>query len=55
MDLFTLAPFAVVVVLAIFIISSIVKQVPQGKNFTVERFGRYTRTLQPGLQFAELR
>ena len=51
MDLFTLAPFAVVVVLAIFIISSIVKQVPQGKNFTVERFGRYTRTLQPGLQF----
>nr|WP_237153200.1 SPFH domain-containing protein [Oryzibacter oryziterrae] len=26
-----------------------VKQVPQGYNWTVERFGRYTRTLQPGL------
>ena len=26
-----------------------VKMVPQGSNYTVERFGRYTRTLQPGL------
>jgi regulator of protease activity HflC (stomatin/prohibitin superfamily) len=26
-----------------------VKTVPQGYNFTVERFGRYTRTLKPGL------
>lgn len=26
-----------------------VKMVPQGYNYTVERFGRYTRTLQPGL------
>jgi regulator of protease activity HflC (stomatin/prohibitin superfamily) len=25
--------------------------VPQGDNWTVERFGRYTRTLQPGLRF----
>ncbi len=27
-----------------------VKQVPQGYNWTLERFGRYTRTLQPGLE-----
>ena len=26
-----------------------VKVVPQGREFTVERFGRYTRTLAPGL------
>ncbi len=26
-----------------------IKIVPQGSNFTVERFGRYTRTLSPGL------
>jgi regulator of protease activity HflC (stomatin/prohibitin superfamily) len=26
-----------------------VKVVPQGREFTVERFGRYVRTLQPGL------
>lgn len=25
-----------------------VKVVPQGWNYTVERFGRYTRTLSPG-------
>jgi regulator of protease activity HflC (stomatin/prohibitin superfamily) len=28
-----------------------VKVVPQGREFTVERFGRYTRTLSPGLHF----
>jgi regulator of protease activity HflC (stomatin/prohibitin superfamily) len=26
-----------------------VKQVPQGYHWTVERFGRYTRVLSPGL------
>ncbi len=26
-----------------------VKRVPQGSEYTVERFGRYTRTLEPGL------
>jgi len=26
-----------------------VKMVPQGYNYTVERFGRYVTTLQPGL------
>jgi regulator of protease activity HflC (stomatin/prohibitin superfamily) len=34
---------------AIFVLWSTVKVVPQGSNFTVENFGRYTRTLMPGL------
>jgi len=38
--------FAIVVV---FTLSMGIKTVPQGYNYTVERFGRYTRTLQPGL------
>lgn len=37
------------VVLAIVIVVSGVKRVPQGMEYTVERFGRYTRTLRPGL------
>jgi len=36
------------VLLVAFVIAG-VKVVPQGWNYTVERFGRYTRTLQPGL------
>ncbi len=36
-------------VLFVFIVIAGVKVVPQGWNFTVERFGRYTRTLRPGL------
>ena len=38
-------------VTAIVLISSAVKVVPQGFNFTVENFGRYTATLGPGLHF----
>lgn len=37
--------------LAGFILFSAVKIVPQGREFTVERFGRYTRTLKPGISF----
>ena len=37
------------VVVALVLIVSSVKQVPQGYNWTVENFGRYTRTLSPGL------
>ena len=40
---------AIFVALAFVIIGSIVKIVPQGHNFTVERFGRYTKTLPSGL------
>lgn len=39
------------VIVAIMLIKSIVKVVPQGFQYTVERFGRYERTLQPGLKF----
>ena len=37
------------VVLAVVIVLMGVKSVQQGREFTVERFGRYTRTLSPGL------
>ena len=37
------------IVLAVFAISAGVKTVPQGMEYTVERFGRYTHTLKPGL------
>ena len=36
-------------ILFIAVIAAGVKIVPQGWNYTVERFGRYTRTLRPGL------
>lgn len=42
----------VIVVLAVVVLLVLfagIKTVPQGSNFTVERFGRYTRTLSPGL------
>lgn len=44
-DIFVIA----IVILAIVLLFSLVKTVPQGYNYTVERFGRYTRTLEPGL------
>ena len=37
------------VVLIGVLISTGVRIVPQGYNYTVERFGKYTRTLTPGL------
>jgi regulator of protease activity HflC (stomatin/prohibitin superfamily) len=42
---------AVLVVLASIILFRAIKIVPQGREFTVERFGRYTRTLSPGIAF----
>lgn len=39
----------VAVIVLIGIIIAGVKQVPQGFHYTVERFGRYTKTLRPGL------
>ena len=44
-DIFVLALLVLFVVTVI----AAVKIVPQGYNYTVERFGRYTRTLTPGL------
>ncbi len=40
-----------VLVFAVVLIFMGVKSVPQGREYTVERFGRYTRTLTPGLKF----
>ncbi len=40
---------AVLAFLVILVIFAGVKQIPQGYNYTVERFGRYTKTLKPGL------
>jgi len=41
----------VVAALVIIIIAKLVRIVPQGYEWTVETFGRYTRTLTPGLHF----
>jgi regulator of protease activity HflC (stomatin/prohibitin superfamily) len=38
-----------ILVLAVVLVAMGVKSVPQGSEYTVERFGRYTRTLRPGL------
>jgi regulator of protease activity HflC (stomatin/prohibitin superfamily) len=44
-DIFAIA----IVLLAIITLYSGVKTVPQGFDWTIERFGKYTRTLSPGL------
>ena len=43
--------FLFVVISAVVYVILSVKQVPQGREWTVERFGKYTRTLPPGLHF----
>jgi regulator of protease activity HflC (stomatin/prohibitin superfamily) len=37
--------------MALVLAFSAIKIVPQGRQYTVERFGRYTRTLRPGITF----
>jgi regulator of protease activity HflC (stomatin/prohibitin superfamily) len=45
-----MGPFAIAVgVLAVILVVLGAKRVPQGTEFTIERFGRYTKTLRPGL------
>jgi len=39
----------IIVVVAVFFVFRSVRVVPQGYEFTVERFGRYIQTLRPGL------
>ena len=39
----------VLLVVALVVTFSAIKTVPQGFEFTVQRFGRYTRTLKPGI------
>lgn len=45
------APALAIFVFALILIYMMVKSVPQGEEWTVERFGRYTRTMKPGLHF----
>src|SRR5574344_2707905 len=44
-----LSLFGVLVALVVVFFFAGVKVVPQGQQWTVERFGRYTATLEPGL------
>jgi regulator of protease activity HflC (stomatin/prohibitin superfamily) len=52
-EAFSPSPFLIFViasvVVAFILVSAAVKTVPQASEWTVERFGRYTRTLKPGL------
>ena len=41
----------VLVIVGVIIFFKAVRMVPQGYEWTVERFGKYTRTLSPGLHF----
>ena len=41
----------IIVALAVVLVFSGVKTVPQGHQYTVERFGRFTKSLTPGLNF----
>ena len=43
--------FILIAVFAVVLVFMSVKSVPQGMEYTLERFGRYTRTLKPGLNF----
>ena len=38
-----------IVILIVLVLFAGIKTVPQGYNYTVQRFGRFTRTLKPGL------
>ncbi|KQN68644.1 MULTISPECIES: SPFH domain-containing protein [Rahnella] len=42
-------PILILIVLAVLVVFAGIKIVPQGYQWTVERFGRYTKTLMPGL------
>src|SRR4029453_18031574 len=39
----------VILAVVVFYLLRAIRMVPQGYNYTVERFGRYVRTLDPGL------
>jgi regulator of protease activity HflC (stomatin/prohibitin superfamily) len=42
-------PIAVLAVLVALLVASAIRIVPQARRYNIERFGRYQRTLQPGL------
>ena len=41
----------IVVIVVVIVLAKLVRIVPQGYEWTVEQFGKYTRTLSPGLHF----
>jgi regulator of protease activity HflC (stomatin/prohibitin superfamily) len=49
LDMLIQAFWLIPVVFALFFLFSAVKAVPQGQEYTVEQFGKYSRTLKPGL------
>src|SRR6187549_2924335 len=52
MDFIGIGLLPIVIVIAIiFILIKAVVTVPQGYEFTLEKFGRYKRTMEPGLHF----
>jgi regulator of protease activity HflC (stomatin/prohibitin superfamily) len=42
-------PIAVLAFLVAFVVAAAIRIVPQARRYNIERFGRYQRTLQPGL------
>ncbi|GAU69668.1 hypothetical protein SSP35_14_00010, partial [Streptomyces sp. NBRC 110611] len=42
-------PILVAAIVVVFLVASTVRIVPQARRYNIERFGRYRRTLQPGL------
>ncbi|WP_407560056.1 SPFH domain-containing protein [Streptomyces sp. 184] len=44
-------PILLAALVVVFLVSSSVRVVPQARRYNIERFGRYRRTLQPGLNF----
>ncbi len=49
--MFTINWILVLVVFGVLFLASMAKRVPQGYEYTVERFGKYLKTLSPGLHF----
>ncbi|MFJ3927027.1 SPFH domain-containing protein [Streptomyces sp. NPDC090022] len=44
-------PILVAAIVVVFLVAATVRIVPQARRYNIERFGRYHRTLQPGLNF----
>ncbi|WP_415949225.1 SPFH domain-containing protein [Streptomyces sp. KLOTTS4A1] len=44
-------PIFVAAIVVVFLVASTIRIVPQARRYNIERFGRYRRTLQPGLNF----
>jgi regulator of protease activity HflC (stomatin/prohibitin superfamily) len=49
MEVMVLVPIIVLAVLVAFVVWAAIRIVPQARRYNIERFGRYQRTLQPGL------